>query len=146
MTAEELLQQAEGYRDKLVQTRHFLHTHPGTGFDIAETVAFVKKELTDMGYEPKECGKAGLVATVEGKKPGKVFLLRADMDALPIKEEAEVDFASENGICNLFVFLFGETVASQVTLPVEFHQDFSYIKNDIFDHPLFPSSGISCFF
>lgn len=97
MTAEELLQQAEGYRDKLVQTRHFLHTHPGTGFDIAETVAFVKKELTDMGYEPKECGKAGLVATVGGKKSGKVFLLRADMDALPIKEEAEVDFASENG-------------------------------------------------
>ena len=97
MTAEELLQQAEGYRDKLIQTRHFLHTHPGTGFDIAETVAFVKKELTDMGYEPKECGKAGLVATVGGKKPGKVFLLRADMDALPIEEEAEVDFASENG-------------------------------------------------
>ena len=97
MTAEVLLDLGDGFGVKLGQTCHFLHTHPGTGFDIAETVAFVKKELTDMGYEPKECGKAGLVATVGGKKPGKVFLLRADMDALPIKEEAEVDFASENG-------------------------------------------------
>ena len=50
-----------------------------------------------MGYEPIECGKAGLIALAGGKKPGKVFLVRADMDALPMKEEADVDFASENG-------------------------------------------------
>lgn len=48
-----------------------------------------------MGYEPMDCGKAGLVAHAGGKKSGKVFLLRADMDALPIKEEADVDFPSE---------------------------------------------------
>lgn len=45
----------------------------------------------------KECGKAGLVAIAGGKKPGKVFLIRGDMDALPIKEEADVDFPSTNG-------------------------------------------------
>lgn len=97
MNAEKLLKEAAGLKEKLIQTRHYLHTHPGTGFDIAETVAYVKQELAAMGYEPKECGKAGLVALAGGKKPGKVFLLRADMDALPIREEADVDFPSTNG-------------------------------------------------
>lgn len=97
MTSEQLLQEAKSYEAKLIETRHYLHTHPETGFDLSETKAFVKKELTDMGYEPIECGKAGLIALAGGKKPGKVFLVRADMDALPMKEEADVDFASENG-------------------------------------------------
>lgn len=97
MTSEQLLQEAKSYEAKLIETRHYLHTHPETGFDLSETKAFVKKELTDMGYEPIECGKAGLIALAGGKKPGKVFLARADMDALPMKEEADVDFASENG-------------------------------------------------
>lgn len=97
MTAKELLQEAESYEKQLVETRRYLHTHPGTGFDIAETVAYVKQELISMGYEPKECGKAGLVALAGGKKPGKVFMIRGDMDALPIKEESDVDFPSTNG-------------------------------------------------
>lgn len=97
MTAEQLLQEAKSHESTLVADRRYLHTHPGTGFDIADTIAYVKKELTAMGYEPKECGKAGLVALAGGKKPGKVFLLRADMDALPMPEEADVDFASKNG-------------------------------------------------
>ena len=91
------LQEAEALQEKLVETRHFLHQHPGTGFDIEDTVTFVKKELTAMGYEPKECGKAGLVATVGNPDKGKVFLLRADMDALPMAEEAQVEFPSQNG-------------------------------------------------
>ena len=97
MTSEELLQEAEGLADQLVKTRRYLHTHPGTGFDISETVSYVKQELINMGYEPQDCGKAGLVALAGGKKPGKVFLIRGDMDALPIKEEADVEFASDNG-------------------------------------------------
>ncbi|MBD5542944.1 MAG: amidohydrolase [Lachnospiraceae bacterium] len=71
--------------------------YPGTGFDIQDTVDFVKDKLIEMGYEPRECGKAGLVALAGGKKSGKVFMLRADMDALPIREEAEVAFPSTNG-------------------------------------------------
>ena len=97
MTAEQLLQEAQKLQDTIVSDRRYLHTHPGTGFDIKETVDYVKKELTDMGYEPLECGKAGLVAVAGGKKEGKVFLIRGDMDALPIREEADVDFPSENG-------------------------------------------------
>ena len=50
-----------------------------------------------MGYNPIRCGKSGLIAIAGGKKEGKVFLIRGDMDALPIKEETDLDFASNNG-------------------------------------------------
>lgn len=97
MIAKELLKEAESYKDLLVEDRRYLHTHPGTGFDIKDTVDYVRKQLEEMGYQPTNCGKAGLVALAGGKKPGKVFLIRGDMDALPMKEEAEVDFPSTNG-------------------------------------------------
>lgn len=93
----EILQEAASYQEELVKTRRFLHTHPGTGFDLEETLAYVKEELLSMGYEPEMCGKAGIVARAGGKKEGKIFLIRGDMDALPIKEEADVDFPSTNG-------------------------------------------------
>ena len=97
MTGTEILQEAESYKTQLVNARRYLHSNPETGFDLAETVAFVKKELIAMGYEPKECGKAGLTVLVGGKKEGKVFMIRGDMDALPIPEESDVKFASKNG-------------------------------------------------
>ena len=97
MIPQELLKEAQNIQNELIKNRRYLHTHPETGFDITETKAYVKKELTDMGYTPIDCGKAGLTALAGGKRNGKVFLLRADMDALPIREEADVDFPSENG-------------------------------------------------
>jgi hippurate hydrolase len=97
MNSSELLNQAATLQNTLIENRHYLHSHPETGFDLKNTVSYVKKELENMGYEPVECGKAGLVATAGGKKPGKVFLIRGDMDALPVTEESGVDFASTNG-------------------------------------------------
>lgn len=97
MTAEKLLQEAEQIRDRIVGERRILHQNAETGFDLSNTLSFVKKELTDMGIQPVDCGKAGVTALVGGKKQGKVFLLRADMDALPVREEADVPFASQNG-------------------------------------------------
>ena len=97
MQPEQLQKEAAEMQEMLVSTRRYLHTHAETGFDLKETVAFVKKELQSMGYEPIQCGKAGLVALAGGKKKGKVFLIRGDMDALPIKEEADVSFPSTNG-------------------------------------------------
>ena len=54
-------------------------------------------KLREMGYEPKEICDSGIVATIEGPKPGKTFLLRADMDGLPMEETADVDFKATNG-------------------------------------------------
>ena len=90
MNSEQLLQEAESLKETIISDRRFLHTHAETGFDLTETKAYVKKKLEEMGYEPKDCGKAGLIALAGGKKEGKVFLIRGDMDALPFKEEADM--------------------------------------------------------
>ncbi|MDE7366966.1 MAG: amidohydrolase [Lachnospiraceae bacterium] len=97
MSPEELLKESETMQETIISYRRYLHSHPGTGFDIEDTVSFVKEKLIEMGYEPEECGRAGLVACAGEKKEGKVFLLRADMDGLPIREESELDFAAQNG-------------------------------------------------
>lgn len=60
MLAETLLKEAEELHDTIVSDRRYLHSHPGTGFDISDAVSYVKQELTEMGYEPQDCGKAGV--------------------------------------------------------------------------------------
>lgn len=97
MTAKQLLEEAARLRETMVSNRRYLHTHAGAGFDLEDTTAFVAEALEAMGYEPKRCGRAGVVALAGGKRAGKVFLLRADIDALPIAEQAAVEFASQNG-------------------------------------------------
>ncbi len=97
MKPEQIKKEASELQEIIKTDRRFLHAHAETGFNLRETKAYVKKELESMGYEPQECGKSGLVAIAGGKKEGKVFLIRGDMDALPIKEEADVDFPSTNG-------------------------------------------------
>lgn len=96
MKPEIILNEAKNISDILVKERRFLHKNPEIEFDLKNTISFVKKELTDMGITPVDCGKAGIVANI-GNGNGKTFLLRADMDALPIKEKSDVDFASTNG-------------------------------------------------
>ena len=97
MISAKLLQEAEVLREQILSQRRWLHQNAETGFDLCKTHSFVKKELEDMGYQPEDCGKAGIVALAGGKKPGKVFLLRADMDGLPIQEESGVEFACRSG-------------------------------------------------
>ena len=96
MTKEQLLQEAQALAAEITAHRRYLHAHAEAGFDLTETRPYVKKALEEMGYSVIECGKAGLVTTL-GKPGGKVFLLRADMDALPITEESGEEFASTNG-------------------------------------------------
>lgn len=97
MKPEQLLEESMQLKETLISDRRYLHAHAETGFDLQDTHAYIKKALEDMGYAPEDCGKAGVIALAGGKRKGRVFLLRADMDALPIKEEAEVDFACSGG-------------------------------------------------
>ena len=97
MKSEELMSEARQMQTELVKTRRYLHENPETGFELTKTVEFVKNELISMGYQPEECGKAGLIATAGVDNSGKVFLIRGDMDALPIQEESGETFASKNG-------------------------------------------------
>ena len=95
ITPEELLKESRTLEPQLQQWRRTIHRHPEVGFDLTQTKALVKTALTEMGYEPKDCGRAGVLALAGGKKPGRTILLRADMDALPIPEESGEEFRSE---------------------------------------------------
>jgi hippurate hydrolase len=97
MTAEQLLAEANALSQTILEARRTLHQTPETGFDLDHTLAFVRRELEKMGLAPNPCGRAGLTVLLGGKQPGGTFLLRADMDALPIREETDLPFAAQNG-------------------------------------------------
>lgn len=91
-----LLGEAEALQQKLVQHRRYLHENAETHNDLPIASAYVKDQLVRMGYAPEDVSKCGVTA-LAGKAEGKTFLLRADMDALPIIEETEFSFRSQNG-------------------------------------------------
>ena len=83
--------------DELVATRRDLHAHPELGFEEVRTSKLVAERLGALGLEPRTgVGKTGVLARITGGRPGKTVLLRADMDALPILEENEVPYRSQN--------------------------------------------------
>ena len=92
-----ILEAAEQLKEELLQIRRTIHENPEVGPSLPQTKEFVMKKLQEYGYQPEEICESGIVATLEGGKPGKTILLRADMDALSIQEKAPVSFASENG-------------------------------------------------
>ena len=77
--------------------RRDFHAHPELGFHEVRTAGIVARELTALGLEVHTgVGGTGVVAILEGAKPGPVVLIRADMDALPIHEETGAPYASQN--------------------------------------------------
>ncbi len=76
-----------------------LHQHPELGFEEVRTSEIVKKNLKDFGVDEihTNIGKTGVVAVINGKQKGASQIgLRADMDALPIEETTNLDYASKN--------------------------------------------------
>jgi len=77
--------------------RRDFHRFPELGFQENRTSAIITRELGSIGLDVKTgIGKTGVVALLEGGRPGPVILLRFDMDALPIQETTDVDFKSQN--------------------------------------------------
>ena len=93
----ELLQEAASYADTLTQIRRDLHQIPEFGLDLPKTQARILESIHGLGEIQlgKDLNSIGLV--IKGGKPGPTILLRADMDALSVKEETGLDFASTNG-------------------------------------------------
>ena len=87
-------------QEYIVGLRRDLHQIPEVGLNLPETAAYVTAELDKIGI-PYVCSKkdSGIIATIKGGKPGKTICLRADMDALPIKEETGLPFASKHEGC-----------------------------------------------
>ena len=92
----ELLKEAKGLSEQLVTWRRNLHQIPELDLELPNTVAYVTKQLSEMGisYETIANG-SGIVALIGSGD--KCFMLRSDMDALPVHEETGLPFASQNG-------------------------------------------------
>ncbi len=77
--------------------RRDLHTHPELGFQEVRTSAIIAKELREIGLEVTTgIAKTGVLAMIDGGKPGPVIMLRFDMDALPIDEQTGATYASQS--------------------------------------------------
>ncbi|MBS6024207.1 MAG: amidohydrolase [Paeniclostridium sordellii] len=94
---ENFIKQAKLIKEDLLDYRRTIHSNPEVGDKLPKTKTFVMDKLREFGYEPIEICESGIVATIEGNKSSKTFLLRADMDALPMKEDTNCDFKSNNG-------------------------------------------------
>lgn len=82
-------------KNKTVEMRRFIHENAELGENLPITTQFVMEKLKEMGLEPEEICNSGVVATIKGEKPGKTILLRADMDALPMREINDLPFSSK---------------------------------------------------
>jgi amidohydrolase len=82
---------------ELTDTRRDLHAHPELAFEEVRTAGIVAERLKAIGLSPRTgVGKTGVLAMVKGGRAGKTVMLRADMDALPIQEENQVPYRSQN--------------------------------------------------
>lgn len=96
LTPEIILQEAKNLSDYMIAIRRDIHAHPELGRDEYRTQALVIRELEAMGIEARPIADTGVLGLLRGGKPGKTIGLRADMDALPIREETGLPFASQN--------------------------------------------------
>lgn len=87
-------ERAIALKEDTVADRRYFHTNAEVGLDMPKTTAYVIQKLSEYGIEARRCGK-GVTATIGSG--GKVILLRADMDALPMAEESGLDFACPTG-------------------------------------------------
>ena len=96
----DLKTRAKESNDFIVALRRELHARPELEHDLPFTESVVVRELSKLGLDEVQPGQGkghGVLATLKGALPGKTLALRADMDALPIKEETGLPFAATNG-------------------------------------------------
>lgn len=83
-------------KEEAIAIRRHLHQCPEIGFDLPKTTEFIKEKLTEYGCSYREICKCGIIADI-GDPKGKTILIRADIDALPSREESGEPFAAVNG-------------------------------------------------
>jgi amidohydrolase len=80
---------------RMIEWRRYLHAHPELGNRETGTASYLAERLRGMGLAPRTgVARTGVVAVIEGGRPGRTVALRADMDALPVTEEVDLPFAS----------------------------------------------------
>ncbi len=89
--------EAEALHEQLIAWRRDFHMHPELGFQEHRSAAIVAEYLRQLGYDVQTgIAHTGVVGLLEGEKDGPVVMARFDMDALPVTELNEVDYASRN--------------------------------------------------
>jgi amidohydrolase len=87
--------EAHALADTTVATRRDLHRHPEIAFEEVRTSRLVTERLRALQLEPRSgVGRTGVVAVLQGGLPGRTVIARADMDALPVPEENDVEYRS----------------------------------------------------
>src|SRR5215218_4380245 len=95
-SAADLLSAAYNDADRTIGLRRRLHRHPEIGLHLPQTQAMVLEALDGLPVEVTTgTATSSVVAVLRGARPGPTFLLRGDMDALPVQEDTGLPFASE---------------------------------------------------
>lgn len=92
-----IINEALEINDELIKWRRDLHKIPEIGMVLPKTCEYVKSRLEEMGIDYVTYENHSGICAVLGNKEGKTIAIRADMDALEIEEETNLDFKSENG-------------------------------------------------
>ncbi len=97
MLKEKIRQLAKQYAPETIDIRRHLHAHPELSYKEFQTSAFVQEKLKAMNIPFEIKATTGVVGMIKGRNPEKrIIALRADMDALPIREENAVPYKSQN--------------------------------------------------
>lgn len=97
MTAlyQRIREKAQQYHQEFIGVRHHLHAHPELSYQEFETSAYIQQQLKQLGIPFEVKATTGVVGLIKGQNPDKrIVALRADIDALPIKEANEVPYKS----------------------------------------------------
>ncbi len=97
MLQEQIRQLAKKYAPDFIAVRHHLHAHPELSYQEYNTSSYIQQQLQSMDIPFTIMATTGVIGLIKGKNPEKrTIALRADMDALPIKEENAVSYKSVN--------------------------------------------------
>ena len=94
---EKIKHLAKRHAPSFIEIRHHLHAHPELSYKEFETSKYIQQKLATIGIPFEIKATTGVIGLVKGKNPDKkVIALRADIDALPIKEENSINYKSQN--------------------------------------------------
>lgn len=94
---ERIKKLAKDYAEEFIKVRHHIHSNPELSYQEFETSKFIQSKLAEYNILFHVMATTGVVGLIEGKNPSKkTVALRADIDALPIKEENDLDYRSKN--------------------------------------------------
>ncbi|HDL50594.1 MAG TPA: amidohydrolase, partial [Firmicutes bacterium] len=92
-----LLEEVKSLEEELIKHRRNLHRIPETGLHLPETKEYIKRKLEGLGLKIVESKTTSGIMGILENGSGKVLAVRSDMDALPIREQTGLPFASTNG-------------------------------------------------